>query len=62
MERQNIDSAEGLERALRAIFSAGKSRRKLSQVLAYGSSKGAVSYQDIKQIIKDDPGNIHENG
>lgn len=58
MEKQNLDSAEGLERALGAIFGAGKTTRKLSQILAYGPSKGSVSYQEIKQIIKDDPGDI----
>jgi hypothetical protein len=58
MERQNIDRAEGLEKALSAIFGPGKTTRKLSQVLGYGSLRGTVSYQEIRQIIKDDPGDI----
>jgi hypothetical protein len=43
---------------LSAIFGAGKTTRKLSQVLAYGSSKGTISYQEIREIIKHDPGDI----
>jgi hypothetical protein len=58
MERQNIDRAEGLERALGAIFGPGKTTRTLSQVLGYGSLRGTVSCQEIRQIIKDDPEEI----
>jgi hypothetical protein len=35
MEKQKIKKTEGLERALSAIFGAGKTTRKLSQVLDY---------------------------
>jgi hypothetical protein len=58
MGKQKVKGAEHLERALRAIGNAGRSRRGLSQVLAYGLSKGAVSYQEIRRIIKGDPGDI----
>ena len=58
MEMQNIDRADGLERALSAIFGAGKTTRMLSQILGYCSSRGTVSYQEIRRIIKDDLGEI----
>ena len=58
MKKQIIEGAEALERALSAISSAGKTIRKLSQVLDYGSQKGTMSYQEIKEIIKDDPEDI----
>ena len=54
MERQDMKGVEDLEKALSTFFSPGKATGKLSRVLAYGSSKGAVSYQEIKQIIGDD--------
>ena len=58
MEKQKIKKTEGLERALSAIFGAGKTTRKLSQVLDYCLLKGAISYQEIREIIKDDPEDI----
>jgi hypothetical protein len=58
MEKQNLDRAEGLEKALRAVFGPGKTTRELAQLLAYSLSKGALSYQEIKGIIKDDPGDV----
>ncbi len=58
MEKQKIKKTEGLERALSAIFGAGKTTRKLSQVLDYCLLKGTISYQQIREIIKDDPENI----
>ena len=56
--KAKMKGTEGLERALSGIFGAGKTTRKLSQVLAYGSSKGTISYQEIREIIKDDPEDI----
>lgn len=41
-----------------AIFGAGETTRKLSQVLDYCLLKGAISYQEIREIIKDDPEDI----
>jgi hypothetical protein len=58
MEMQDIDRADGLERALSGIFGLGKTTRALSQILGYRSSRGTVSYQEIREIIKDDPGEI----
>ena len=58
MEKQKIKKTEGLERALSAIFGAGKTTRKLSQVLDYCLLKGTISYQQIREIIKDNPENI----
>ena len=51
-------SYDRLERALRRILGAVKSTSKLSQVLAYAVVKGTVSYQETKEIIKDDPEDI----
>ena len=53
-----MKGTEGLERTLSAIFGAGKTTRKLSQVLDYCLLKGAISYQEIREIIKDDPEDI----
>lgn len=58
MEKQKIKKTEGLERALSAIFGAGKTTRQLSQVLDYCLLKGTISYQQIREIIKDNPENI----
>jgi len=43
---------------LSRILGAVKSTSKLSQVLAYTSVNVTVSYQEIKEIIKDDPEDI----
>ena len=51
-------SYDRLEKALSRILGAVKSTRKLSQVLAYAAIKGTVSYQETKEIIKDDPEDI----
>lgn len=51
-------SYDRLEKALSRILGAVKSTRKLSQVLAYAAVKGTVSYQETKEIIKDDPEDI----
>jgi hypothetical protein len=48
-------SSARLAKALRGIFGTGKITGQLSQALAYGGEKGTVSYQEIKEIIKDDP-------
>ena len=53
-----MKGTEGLERALSTIFGAGKTTRKLSQVLDYCLLKGTISYQQIREIIKDDPEDI----
>ena len=47
-----------LEKALSRILGAVKSTSKLSQVLAYASVNVTVSYQEIKEIIKDDPEDV----
>jgi hypothetical protein len=51
-------SYDRLERALRRILGAVKSTSKLSQVLAYASVNVTISYQKIKEIIKDDPEDV----
>jgi len=51
-------SSDRLEKALSRILGAVKSTSKLSQVLAYAVVKGTVSYQEIKEIIKDDPEDV----
>ena len=51
-------SYDRLEKALSSILSAGKITNKLSQVLAYTSVNVTVSYQKIKEIIKDDPEDV----
>lgn len=52
------NSSDRLEKALSAILGAVKITSKLSQVLAYAAVKSAVSYQEIKEIIKDDPEDV----
>jgi hypothetical protein len=51
-------SYDRLEKALSRILGAVKSTSKLSQVLAYASVNVTVSYQEIKEIIKDDPEDV----
>jgi len=60
MENQqpSLGSYNRLEKALSGILGTGKITRKLSQVLAYAAVKGSVSYQEIKEIIKDDPEDV----
>jgi hypothetical protein len=53
-----VKGTEDLERALSAVFGPGKTTSTLSQVLAYASVNGTVSYQEIKEIIKDNPEDI----
>jgi hypothetical protein len=60
MEDEEITqhSSDCLEKALSGILGTFKITSKLSQVLAYAAVKGAISYQEIKEIIKDDPEDI----
>ena len=51
-------SYDRLEKALSRILGAVKSISKLSQVLAYASVNVTISYQKIKEIIKDDPEDV----
>jgi len=51
-------SYDRLEKAVSGILGTGEITRKLSQVLAYAAVKGSVSYQEIKEIIKDDPEDV----
>jgi hypothetical protein len=50
--------ARQLEKALRRILGAGKVTGEISQVLAYASLQDTVSYQEIRDIIKDDPEDV----
>jgi hypothetical protein len=49
------NSSDRLAMALSTILGHAKINNKQSQVLAYAAVKGTVSYQEIKEIIKDDP-------
>ena len=51
-------SYDRLEKALSRVLGAVKSTSKLSQVLAYASVNVTVSYQEIKEIIKDNPEDV----
>jgi len=51
-------SYDRLEKAVSGILGTGEITKKLSQVLAYAAVKGSVSYQEIKEIIKDDPEDV----
>jgi hypothetical protein len=48
------DSYDPLAKALSVFLGHAEITSKLARVLAYGSSKEAVSYHEIKQIIGDD--------
>ena len=50
--------SDPLEKALSGILGPVKITSELSQVLAYAAVKGTVYYQEIKEIIKDDPEDI----
>ena len=54
MEKQKAKGTEYLERSLSAFLGHGNLTSKLSQVLAHAAVKGTISYQEIKEIIKDD--------
>ncbi len=60
MENQqpSLGSYDRLEKALSGIFGTGEITRKLSQVLAYAAVEGRMSYQKIREIIKDDPEDV----
>jgi hypothetical protein len=47
-----------LENALNRIVGAGNTTKKLSQILAYAAIKSVISYQQIKEIIRDDPEDV----
>jgi hypothetical protein len=51
-------SSDRLEQAISALLGPGKSTGTLSQLLAYAAQKSTVSYQEIKEIIKDDPEDV----
>ena len=53
-----VKGTEDLEIALSAVFGPGKTTRALSQVLAYASVNGTVFYQEIRELIKDDPEDV----
>ncbi len=52
------DSSDRLEKALSAVLGHARITSNLSQVLAYAAQKSTVSYQEIKEIIKDDPEDV----
>jgi len=56
--RANKKKARQLEKALRRILGAGKVTGEISQVLAYASLQDTVSYQEIREVAKDDPEDI----
>jgi hypothetical protein len=58
MEKKRVRGTEDLEKAMSGVFGQGKITSKLSQVLAYAAEKGAVFYQEIKEIIEDDPEDV----
>jgi len=47
-----------LTKALSTFCSSGTITSQLAQVLAYAVEKGTISYQEIKELIKDDPGDL----
>jgi len=51
-------SPDRLEQALRAVVGHARDAGSLSQVLAYAAQKSTVSYQQIKEIIEDDPEDV----
>ena len=55
MEKQKAKGTEDLERAMSGVFGSDTITSRLSRALAYAAVKSTVSYQEIKEIIKDDP-------
>jgi hypothetical protein len=53
-EKIGRKSSDRLEQALRALIGPDRSTGTLSQLLAYAAQKSIVSYQEIKEIIRDD--------
>jgi hypothetical protein len=49
------NSSDRLAMALSTILGHAKINSKQSQILVYAAAKGTVSYQEIKEIIRDDP-------
>ena len=58
MEKQKAKGTEDLEGAMSGVFGSDTITSRLSQVLAYAAVKSTVSYQEIKEIIKDDPEDV----
>ena len=54
MEKQKAKGTEYLERAMNGPFGHDRLTSKLSQVLAYAAAKDRISYEEIKEIIRDD--------
>jgi hypothetical protein len=50
--------ARSLEKALRFIVGDAEATGRLSQVLFYASLEGTISYEKIREIIKDNPEDI----
>jgi hypothetical protein len=50
--------SDRLEEALSAVVGDARITSSLSQVLAYAAQKKTISYQEIKEIIKDDPEDV----
>jgi len=58
MKTEKVGGVENLERAMSGVFGPVKITGKLSRVLAYAAVKSTVSYQEIKEIIEDDPEDV----
>ncbi len=60
MEDEEITqhSSDRLEKVLSGILDPVEITSKLSQLLAYTAVKGTVSYQEVREIVKDDPEDI----
>jgi hypothetical protein len=52
------EEARQLEKALHRILVAGKVTGEISQVLAYASLQDTVCYQEIRDVVEDDPEDI----
>jgi hypothetical protein len=50
--------SDRLAQAVSAFLGTGKNTGTLSQLLAYAARKSTVSYQEIKELIKDDPEDV----
>jgi len=50
--------SDRLEEALSAVVGDARITSSLSQVLAYAAQKDTISYQEIKEIIKDNPEDV----
>jgi hypothetical protein len=52
------ESSDPLAEALSVFLGHSKITSKLSQVLAHAAVKGTLSYQEVKEIIQDDPEDV----